>query len=1114
MKSWLKTLSGYVEEQRKEWARANPSRLKFEPGLGARIFQSATSRPNVWAIAAFVLGLLVTLASAFFAPPPYTAPFSFAPTNGKYEPATALLGLWAVQAAMVAVVYPIVVAFVTVLIQRQAASKASLEAYFVSSGAKLTGLSSLWLVLLMGVQFVLLDTVPLLTGFAWVTFDTAWFLVNSLLTIRFLGATFQFASPEGRVRARNWYVLTRAWPDEWAFHLSRLVARQPSEHGLLDVPSAVKDLKAATAAFSPHPYGFGTEAALLLRFRGSRSISDIRYRILGWAYALWQKQIVPLPDAKDSKTHFSRVGPTLEMGVNLHEDFSHSTPAFRVGKAQKPSLAVRLLLRAAIEVSQSIRSRVTVLDAIDEARLDAVNAIHQDSVSDFEKRLEEMIDFFDEVVESSNYIKDGKADNWTLLQNSSNLWNEQPVGQAWEKAFLDLHSVALSAIETRQDFAQGTIRVPSRFFLRQSEFLCAALKGRYLVLQYRHIRLLLDWAAERVTLSEGGVGGRFLEEPLRRRYERLVKDAVSSWESLRGWRLGFGLDDVTEWGRLQEVAPLMETHLRQSAGLVASALRSDDRVGLYWLGDSFFKWRAQLDRSSRSDGVAYPDRFKVTYNDLLLNFSQFREKFPLSEYENEDEDTTKAAWNLALRNFWVDVGLVLLATCVKNPGARETQYLLSAEFVRTGLIGARRDTASAGSERLVDSADQVISSVIRIHALENDDEGSYPKRLEALAESLAPSAVFDGIAGRVYSSSGSPLDVLDSGYIFAMAYLTSKPWKVSPRFDDSIRGWIDRDDIRQRLRYQLVRLRDRAASQEIQGQLGPFWRLVCGELDFDLRQRLDWVVAALTEFIERIDTVRASDIQTLEVSGEELGRLQGYATTAFDKPLGEAPLGFFDKVTQGAGPFTQNDVVTVRITGWDKGTLTDPRLSDSASNEDEYLRNAIRQSSATNMIGDLLKATNVRLQGVSSRDDFVNEVETYGKQIAENGNRGILLVSSRVDPVWLVELGREGTEANGPPVFRRSFSRNREPSFCGTIGSTEVHIAPVPTGECILCTDSLFKELAVSDTVSVETKPEKDAHRCTLVFHWFQKASLGDEPVIRLQYQKPRRRQRDSAKGR
>lgn len=174
MASLFRTLSGFVRDRRREWARSNPSRLKFEPSALRRILQSASSYPAMWVGSVFLTYLIALGLSAIAPPPPYPGLFDFCPCSQEYSPIPAFLGLWAIQGAMVAVVYPIVVAFVTVLIQRQSASKASLDAYFITSSAKLTGVSSLALVLLMAVQFLFLDVVEPALGFAWVVADGSW----------------------------------------------------------------------------------------------------------------------------------------------------------------------------------------------------------------------------------------------------------------------------------------------------------------------------------------------------------------------------------------------------------------------------------------------------------------------------------------------------------------------------------------------------------------------------------------------------------------------------------------------------------------------------------------------------------------------------------------------------------------------------------------------------------------------------------------------------------------------------------------------------------------------------------------------------------------------------
>lgn len=1105
MASLLRTLSGFVREQRLDWAKSNPSRLKFEPSAPQRLFQAASASPAKWVGWTFALFLLATCLSAL-APPPYPGLFDFGPSDDKYTPVTAFLGLWAVQGAMVAVVYPIVVAFVTVLIQRQAASKASLEAYFVSSSAKLTGISSLALVLIMGVQFTTIDTVKPLLGFAWVVADGVWFVANTLLSIHFLTATFKFASPEGRIRARNHYILTRAWPEEWEYHISRLVAMEPIRRKLLNIPSGMEDLESPNPAFSAMPGQLGTHAALKLNFRGAKKIVDVRYRVLEVAFNRWAKHAVHRTpqNTPGEKASFSRKGPILEMGALVFNEFSHQDALFKTNTPVSSSMLVRALLRGSLKLSSAHKPRVTVLDALDESRLDAASAIGQDSVADFERRLEEFIEFFDQLIESSNYVKDGKSDNWSLLQSSDELWGGRTLGRLWEKSFLDLHSVALSAIERRPDFAARTVRVPSRFFIRQRDYLCDELKLRYLSLQFWHVRQLLDWGAERLATVADGSGGRLLGEPLRRRYERLIKEAISAWESLKNWRLGLDLSEDLDWQQLQSAAQLLEAHLRQSAAFVTVCLRAEDRAGTYWFGDSFLKWRSQIERYGAREGVAFLDKFKVIYDDLSLNIGDFRRKFPLDAYEKESGATLRAAWQLALSNFWKDVGLLLVASIATNAGASDSHMKLSAAFIQSALLGNDSDGASARSERLFSGTDQVIAALIRVFALGSEGPEGYSERLEGIAESFSLSAVSEGIAGRIYSSVGTALDRLDDGYLFTLAGLASEGWKASGRFDDAIRGWVEKDQIRQTLAYRFRRLRDRAAATIELQWMKPIWSESFQRSSDDFEKSLASVVTALDDFIHRIERAREEDVRNLEPHPEELARLEAYSSQALQAPFREAPLCFFEAVSVEEQAFGENQTGSVRIAGWDKGSLTRPRLAEPVSNEDDYISDVVRQVASSLVIRAIVDASGARLVGSATREEFISEVVQFGRDAVAVGERPVLLVASRADPPWLIDLARGASEDEKAPVFKRVGSAQNAPSYSGHIGETEVHVAPVPQGEAILCVASMFHTLHVSARVLASASAEADAHRCTLGLSWGQLSELRQRQVVRLQYGRAR----------
>lgn len=86
MAGLFRTLSGHVREQRLEWARSNPSRLKYEPGPLRRVFESASESPIRWVGWACLLFLIGTLVSAFHFAPPYPGAFDFQPADESFDP--------------------------------------------------------------------------------------------------------------------------------------------------------------------------------------------------------------------------------------------------------------------------------------------------------------------------------------------------------------------------------------------------------------------------------------------------------------------------------------------------------------------------------------------------------------------------------------------------------------------------------------------------------------------------------------------------------------------------------------------------------------------------------------------------------------------------------------------------------------------------------------------------------------------------------------------------------------------------------------------------------------------------------------------------------------------
>lgn len=120
--------------------------------------------------------------------------------------------VWTIQATLAALVYPIVISFVAVYLQRRPAAEAFIHLYMLDSGGLAAGLSSLGLVVVMGVQYLMLSTWGTAWLPGWAAIDTAWFVLNAALTTLFLFRTVEFLRPEVQARVIQRYTVNVALP--------------------------------------------------------------------------------------------------------------------------------------------------------------------------------------------------------------------------------------------------------------------------------------------------------------------------------------------------------------------------------------------------------------------------------------------------------------------------------------------------------------------------------------------------------------------------------------------------------------------------------------------------------------------------------------------------------------------------------------------------------------------------------------------------------------------------------------------------------------------------------------------------------------------------------------
>jgi len=195
--------------------------------------------------------------------------------------------VWGVQATMVALVYPIVITFVTILLQRRATAKAALSVYVLYSGVLPAGTSSLLLVAVMAIEYLASPYAPT-ASFVWaIAFNGVWLMANLGLTGYFLIKTVRFVQDEESNQAYLRLAVSSVLPQQLTVSLARhLTSRAPSLRPDR-FPAPVGD------ALRPSLYflSLGTgKPEVVRRFGRPAVLVDVHLNLVSWAYRRWLRR--------------------------------------------------------------------------------------------------------------------------------------------------------------------------------------------------------------------------------------------------------------------------------------------------------------------------------------------------------------------------------------------------------------------------------------------------------------------------------------------------------------------------------------------------------------------------------------------------------------------------------------------------------------------------------------------------------------------------------------------------------------------------------------------------------------------------------------------------------
>jgi len=1111
----LKSLRGRLAVEEREWRSQNHLRNTLYLSRWRRAILFAATKPRRYLGWLSFLVFFLSMAAAILDPKLWTIfhvrNFSVPDRVDNFS------ALWSVQAAIAALVYPIVIAFVTLLVDRNSTTRATLHIYLHDSAALLAGLSALLLVGEMGLQYFMLSYANDSALALWLVLDSSWFALNMVLTIYFLYRTFEFMRPLQRYEITRRYAISVAWPQEARHHLAKHI-----------FGSAILDHLLPGAAYGTQK---GNSPSVLLGYTGledgapsvrrqlgrrRRQLVDIRFRLLGWAISGWlekstKSQVAPRQDASWSAPS----GAVISFPLDPFEIYKGDTTLCQVKDGASPSWLQRLMIRLSFKFAAPRHSvELSINDILLDFQAEAIAAIRSGEQDSFEDSVNRLLGLFESLVDASSVLdSSGDQSNLTLLPDR-NHWFSRPIHEIWRRRIIDLFEAASRKLSVGEDYVSFLTRVPNRLFSRAQESAVSALLLDSVSMSPILLWRVQDWwtnmLEQQGQIDHGPCKEGTLRPPFFGIHDRVLRSFVGSWESLRDSIIS-SRGNAVDWRLTRQSADLLDAHLAHTLVMLMRSVTLGDVNSAEWLTDVLVRWYEQIRFRLEGSSHVFLRRQRLLTIDLIsADWEVVKKRVQLESQGVPDTVAPHAILGACLNNLWIDTCCIALfelavwgkpCDCTRSLPARIFASIAGGEPLRPG-------GDSHAHSNLFIGPDDLILAILR----QRFADARYNARLDGYVDKIADLSRAEMVSGRIYSRSGSDdLDSLDEGCLLVLMLTLPANWSASREIIEILAGWSRTDSDRVRRIERMLANWKKILDQQSFSELAEQYECLRTKTGKGLpnAESKASLIRGIDRLLNEMNGAQALALAEAPISKDKLASISQWCSrTAFAVETAAFPVPLFHKVSSTAD--SRLDPFALVIKGIKRGELTDPPMADIAVNEDDWYSETLRGFVASTILGKSLRELKPKIIVANSPKAYWTQVKKYAAKAHEHGFHPILLLENPTIPEWVWEWGNSmyNLPIPGSPADL-TVSRDKSIQVDGyqwTFNDIPVFDAPLIPGSSILLVRESLAEIEFTEnsknrfvTVS-ESTVDEHPELVDLRLEWKMRIRLIKHPSTRLTY--------------
>lgn len=1049
-KSLWNCLSRRAEKWVSQWNETSAVRRRLRYSAVDRFLRQAGERPVAFVLDTLACAVVFTLIGWFFVR--YHLPALGRGIVTNTSNLMAYFGtLWTIQATIAALVYPIVIAFVAVLLRRRATATLSLRIYSLDASVVPAGSSSIALVAWMGLQYMVLPFATATWVAAAMVGNAAWFTLNTVLTSRFLSRTVRFLNDDDRLEVFQRFAIHVALPRDMRSRLMGILLQRAQEDNLVPGPTYASNEPGPKVLIFPMAVG---SVRLKLKARQSREVVDVRLRLLGWAIWLWARR-ARTAKPKPSIAGLNRAYPTLQIAFYPGQLIEGEAALCRVDGEGDMSLLVRALIRSSIVLGQPTPKALTysTSDILEEVATEARELTEQGRHEAALTMLVALADIHAVLIQAGSFVDEsGSEDNAALLQDPYGFASRR-LHEVWLDAYRELARISVDSLPSSSKPFEHHCYLVNR--------LTSALKHEHIDIVIRLMNIstylmfrLGDWWSSKIeehVTRHDHVHDAELPLPIARLYEDAVQSFIGSWEGLDLWESRDERESTHDsWAHQARRGRFAAAHLEHTLGMLLGAVARGDRAAALWLADSLLKWWNSRRHHFGEVEITNFEAADANASSFSRDWSTVRSSMAGIP---EDDETVRAVDVVAtaLYRYWSDmrlVGALLLLSWAPDDPTDNAIWMRVAISLLTGRSTKDGDDDAAGAL----DARSLILQLLRMQLADDSYTAMFDRVVTNASELLRPRM----ISGRIYGASGS--DDMQS-LLSAQALLlagTINPRTPLPGIEELESAW-SRD------------LRKSERAERLIRQLG-------NALDEDGYRRKRCVAEALRSSIQSQGILDAAEGRikrgALRLAGRIVStrnRIIGAANISQARldALAREVSNYVLTKTDETFPFVLKPRLrpesiaanrrAVTFKGARKAPYTDPPLEPGASLESSAYREHVALRIASGIVIEYVKSNAVAALRVDSQANFLSDVESAAASLRSQGLKPLLILP-RYDTPDCARPWRYFRQepASAAPVRRRA--AEDEPGIVAFFHNVPAYQAPI-SASCYVSAHEHFRNI-------------------------------------------------------